>query len=217
MGYQDLKKVVKMINDREVDIVLFTGDLIDANYKLDSKEQERVINLLKKIDAKLGKYAISGEEDGENFNVIFNQSDFSILNNNYELIYNSDNNPILLVGIDSYLNKNYDYNKSYAYFDEATHNSNIYTISMMHEADMVDDIKDTYHSDLYLGGHSHNGNIRIPYIGSLVNEEGSKIYNQAFYNIEGNPLYISSGLGTTGNGIRLFCRPSINFFRISNK
>ena len=46
--------------------------------------------------------------------------------------------------------------------------------------------------------------------------DGAKKYDQDYYEIDNSKLYISSGLGTQ-NGIRLFCRPSINFYRLSNK
>ena len=42
-------------------------------------------------------------------------------------------------------------------------------------------------------------------------------YDQEYYKINDSQLYISSGMGTNGPGFRLFCRPSINFFRLSNK
>ena len=37
------------------------------------------------------------------------------------------------------------------------------------------------------------------------------------FKVKDSKLFISSGLGTTNqSNIRLFCRPSINFFRLSN-
>ena len=71
MSLENLKKIVKMINETKPDIVVFTGDLIDKSYKLKNNEQEKIINQLKKIETTLGKYAILGEEDNENFNTIF--------------------------------------------------------------------------------------------------------------------------------------------------
>lgn len=212
----EIKKIKNLSNERKPDIVVFTGDLIDKNYDLSSKEQEKLIKELKKINASLGKYAIFGDEDNEKIATIFNQSDFTILRNEYDLIYKNDNNPILLVGISS-SNKDQDLNKAYSYFQEQTHNSNIYTIAILHEPDTVDDIIGTYPTDLFLAGHSHNGNIRIPIINfPLQRVNGALKYNQDFYEINNAKLYISSGLGTK-KGIRLFCRPSINFFRLSNQ
>ena len=139
-----------------------------------------------------------------------------ILRNEYDLIYKDDNNPILLIGLTS-IKKDQDIEKAYSYFKEETHNSNIYTITMLHEPDVVDDIVDIHQTDLFLAGHSHNGNIRVPFIKySLFKVENAKKYDQDYYKVRDSKLYISSGLGTP-KGIRLFCRPSINFYRLSNK
>lgn len=216
MFNKDVKKIVALINDRKPDIVVFTGDLINKNYNLDSKEQEELINNLKGISTTINKYAVLGDEDNEKIATIFNQSNFIILRDESDLIYNSTTNPILLVGINT-RSKEPDIDKAYSYFKEPTHNANIYTIVISHEPDIADDIVDTYNSDLLLSGHSHNGNIRIPFVKySLFKVKGAKKYDQDYYKLNTTDLYISSGLGTKG-GIRLFCRPSINFFRLSNK
>lgn len=218
MFNKDVKKLVKLVNERKPDLIFFTGDLINKNYKLSSKEQEALINELKKMNSSLGKYAITGEEDEDSFLTILNQSDFTILNNESELIYNNNNEPILLVGLSSYLSNDQNIEKAYSYFKEATHNSNIYTITILHEPDAIEDIKEIYPTDLYLAGHSHNGSIRIPYFNYALKKDGAKTYDQDYYKINNSKLYISSGLGTNNsNSIRLFCRPSINFFRLSNK
>lgn len=211
-----VKEIVKLINYRNPDLVFFTGDLIDKNYKLESDEQEKLILELQNISASLGKYAVFGNEDLENYSTIMNQSNFTLLNNEYELIYNKTNEAILLTGFSSLLTKNINIDKALEYFSIETANSNIYSIGLLHEPDSVDSILNKKQLDLLLAGHSHNGNIRIPYIGSFIRTEGANKYNDSFYNINNSLLYISSGLGTQNGGIRLFCRPSINFFRLSN-
>jgi len=213
---KDIKKLVKLVNQRTPDLVVFTGDLINKDYKLNSKEQEKLITELKKIKTTIGKYAIMGEEDSSEFNTIMNQSNFTILNNSYDLIYKDNNIPILLIGLNN-SKKNEDIDSAYEYFNQPTHNSNIYTITLLHKPDTVNEILEKYPTtDLFLAGHSHNGQINIPYIGGLVKKEGSQQYINEFYQINNSRLYISSGIGTNGNGFRLFCRPSINFFRLSS-
>ena len=213
---KDIKKLVELVNERTPDLVVFTGDLINKDYKLNSKEQEKLITELKKIKTTIGKYAIMGEEDSSEFNTIMNQSNFTILNNSYDLIYKDNNTPILLIGLNN-SKKNEDIDSAYEYFNQPTHNSNIYTITLLHKPDTVDEILEKYPTtDLFLAGHSHNGQINIPYIGGLIKKEGSQQYINEFYQINNSRLYISSGIGTNGNGFRLFCRPSINFFRLSS-
>ena len=215
--YKETKDLVKIINERKPDIVVFTGDLIDSRYKLKAKEQEKLIKLLKSIDASLGKYAIMGEEDGEAFNTILNQSDFTILNNEYDLIYKDDNSPILITGQKSLLKNENNAEEAFKYFNEEQANKNIYTISLIHEPDTFKDSELLQMSDLVLAGHSHNGEIRIPYLGPLFKFAGAKSYYNSYYKEKNTAIYISSGLGTKKFDIRLFCRPSINFFRFSNK
>lgn len=214
MFMDNVKDIKKKINLRNPDIVVFTGDLIDKKYDLKKEEQEKLINELSSIDASLGKYAILGDEDNEKVSTILNQSNFTILRNEYDLVYKDDNNSILLMGIYS---KEKDIDKTYSYYKEENHNSNIYSITLLHEPDTVDDIIGTYDTDLFLAGHSHNGNIRVPFVKySLFKVKGAKKYDQDYYKINNSKLYITSGLGTPSS-IRLFCRPSINFYRLSNK
>lgn len=215
--YDEIKTLVTEINERNPDIVVFTGDLINAGYELNTDEQEKLIKQLKKIDAVLGKYAVLGEEDDETFLTIMKQSDFEVLDNSYDLIYKDSDFPILLIGLSSSLNGNENIADGFAYFDTPVHNNEIYSITLSHEPDVIDTVLNNYSTDLFLSGHSHNGNIRIPFVGATYSIDGATKYNQEYYRIQNTELFISSGIGTNGPGFRLFCRPSINFFRISNK
>ncbi len=69
--------------------------------------------------------------------------------------------------------------------------------------------------NLVLAGHSHNGQINIPYIKKLFLPEGSKKYYNNYYKVNNTNLYISSGLGESKINFRLFNKPSINFYRIN--
>lgn len=217
IDYNNFKKTIKKINDRKPDIVVFTGDLIDDDYNISSKEQEKLTNLLNQINATLGKYAVLGDEDKDKYNIILNQSNFNILNNDYDLIYNNANKPILLIGLESLTTGNQDIEKAYSYFKQESHNSSIYTIGIVHEPDSASYMINK--TDLILSGHTHNGNIRIPILNyPLIKVSGGKKYNKDYYKIGKTELYISSGLGTDNStGIRLFCRPTISLYRLSNK
>lgn len=213
---KELNKIIELTNERNPDIIVFTGDLIAKSYNLTNKQQEKLIKQLKKLNASLGKYAIIGDEDLDNITTLYNQSDFTILKNEKEFIYKDSTTPILLIGLSS-TQKDQNIEQAYNYFKEETHNANIYTISLIHEPDVVDEITNIYPTDLFLAGHSHNGTIRIPIINyPIIKENGAINYNQEHYRVKDSELYISSGLGSE-KGIRLFCRPSINFFRLSNK
>ena len=198
-----VKKLVKMINKANPDIVLFTGDLIDSFYNIDNDTLESIASEFNSINAKLGKYAIKGEEDKENFNTVFNNSGFKILENTTEKIYLGSSSIDLLTVNETYTKENI---KGY--------NDENFTITIIHKPDLTDRIIEDFNTDLILAGHSHNGQIILPMIGPVMKKEGAKKYILSHYNINEVDLYISGGIGNSKHQWRLFNHPSINFYRI---
>lgn len=210
----DLKKIVDKVNLIKPDIIVFTGDLLDK--KLNNEELEEFKSTLNNMKSNIKKYAVNGNHD-ENFSEILKETGFTDLNNNYDSLYNSNNSVILFSGI----NTNDDINdaiKNINNFlsDEQNTNNIIYKIMLMHEPDKILDF-DYNNYDLILAGHSHNGQITIPFIGSLYKPNGSKKYYKDYYELEGTKLYISGGIGTSTLKLRLFNKPSINLYRLTSK
>ena len=214
---KEVKNLVKQINKRNPDIVIFTGNLIENDYKISTKETENLIKELQKINASIDKYAVYGKYDKKGiYDTIMKQSNFIVLDNNYDLVYNN-NIPILITGLSSYVKNKRDMESAFKYFKEETHNSNIYTISIMSETEDLDAIITNYNPDLVLAGNSLNGEIYIPYIGGLIKQKGSSKYIDQFYKVASTKVYISGGIASPTLGFRLFNSPSFNFYRLSNK
>ena len=213
-----IKNIVDEINLINPDIVVFTGDLIDKDVKLDDKEYDRLTNVLNKINSKYGKYAVLGNHDYENMDKIinlYNDSNFIYLDNNYDIIYSNTMDKIFIGGINTVTHKLDDIDKALGYLKED--DSIKYKIVLVHEPDISDDIVDDYNVNLILAGHSHNGQIRLPFIGAIYTPPYSKKYYDNYYNISGTNLYISSGIGVSAINYRLWNRPSINFYRINKE
>ena len=190
--------------------------MIDSKYKISAKEREKLITELAKIKANIGKYSVYGDEDNDEYTTIIKQANFTLLNNSYDLVYDDANLPIIVIGVSSLLNNSYNIDAAFSYFNEATSNSNLYKIVIFHEPDLTDYILEKNKADLLLAGHSHNGNINLPLIDIGIKYDGAKKYSKEMYQLDGAKLYISSGVGTNGSGIRFLCQPSINFFRLSS-
>ncbi len=212
-----LSKIVDKINNIKPDIIVFTGDLVDKNYQMTENDKEKLKELLNNMKAKLGKYAVQGNHDKNNFDNIMKDTDFVVLENSYDLIYNEGYTPILITGIGSSTLKNIDINKAFYYFEQENVNQDIFIISLMHEPDNLDQILEKYTPDLVFAGHSHNGQVRLPFAPALVRVEGAKKYYEARYTINDTELFVSGGLGTSNYPFRLFNHPSINFVRLRNK
>lgn len=211
----NLKNMVTTINKLKPDVVVFTGDLTDSEIEVSNNDLNDMIELFNKIKVTTGLYAIKGNHDysNNNFDLVFSQTDFKVLDNSYDLIYYHDTIPILITGIGSDLQGDMDIGKAYSYNET----DNIFTISLLHEPDYIDDILLTNQVDLALSGHSHNGQVRLPFIGALQSVEGAKKYKDSYYKINNTDLYISGGMGTSIFKIRFFNRPSINFYRLVEK
>lgn len=216
----EMQKLVDKINEIKPDVIVFTGDLVDDSI---TEFDAIIANYLNNMKANLGKYAISGNHDNiEQFNKIIENTDFTNLNDTYELIYNKSNQPIVISGISSNYFDSSKIGMKTESFDNYMANLNaddikpIYSILLIHEPDFIDNInKDNY--DLILSGHSHAGQIRIPFIGKIYTPYGAKNYYDEYYRINNSDLFISSGLGTSKTKLRLFNKPSFNFYRITNK
>jgi len=211
---KEFKKIVNKINEVKPDIIVFTGDLVDKNYSIKKEEQEELKELLNDMSASLGKYAVQGNHDKKNFDNIMKDTDFIVLDNSYDLIYNEGYTPILITGIGSSILKHTDINKAFNYFEEENANQDIFVISLLHEPDNIDTILEQYHVDLAFAGHSHNGQVRLPFTPALVKVQGAKKYYESEYDINNTKLFISGGIGTSNYPFRLFNHPSINLIRL---
>ena len=214
---EDLENIVNEINLLKPDIVLLSGDLFDKDIKYTEKDYKDIKKLLKKIDYNIGKYAIKGEDDLniKNWDNIINDSNFINLNDSYDYIYSNGIEPILLVGISSNY-KNNNINKTLKDIYNKTNTEYKYSILTIHEPDIIDDI-DYSKFNLILAGHSHNGQIVLPFIGGIIKDKYSKNYIDNYYDLGNTKMYVSSGIGTSKYKFRLLNKPSINFYRLRNK
>ncbi len=223
---KDLEQIVEKINLLRPDIVIFTGDLYSN--ELESIDKDELITNLKNIKVNIKKYAVKGNHDDESWNEIMKESNFIDLNNNIDVIYNNNDSNILIAGlntnedtlegiekINSLLKPNGSNTENEQAETNAETNFN-YKILLLHEPDKILEF-DYSNYDLILAGHSHNGQVRIPFIGALYTPKGAKKYYDEFYDLGNTKLYISSGIGTSILKFRLFNKPSINFYRFANK
>lgn len=212
-----LEKIVNEINLINPDITIFTGDLIDKDFKLSDDEKENLIYYLKEIKSKYGKYAIIGNHDyvrdEDELTNIYKDSDFNLLQNSYDIIYGNDGDKLFIGGTDTYSYDKADIDEVMKYFDN---NEDIdYKIILVHEPDYIDTITQSYDINLVLSGHSHNGQVNISLVKKLFLPYGSKKYYKNYYKVNNTDLYVSSGIGESRINFRLFNRPSINFYRIN--
>ena len=216
MNYERLENMIEKINANKPDIILFGGDLFDdpSTYPPTEESQQELITLLKSLQADLGKFAVLGEEDHDPVvsdlveNLLY-QADFELLTNEHLLITKNNATAVNLIGIDSQIGGNPDISLAFENVDTSA-----YTIVLTHAPDIVNELP-LSNIDLVLAGHSHGGQIALPFIGALQKKEGASVYSNGEYTINQTKLIVSNGLGTTESDIRIFADPQCHMIRLT--
>jgi uncharacterized protein len=219
---KDLDYISKQVNLSKPDIIVITGDLIDRDTKMNEDKEKTIIEFLNSMNATLGKYAIKGNHDAEfsNWEDIIKKGDFSNIDDDFDLIYKDTLIPFLISGVSTNLMVETSIEEKMSKVSEYLSNEeNVkpdFNLLLVHEPDYLDKM-DLSKFDLILAGHSHNGQFRLPLLGTIILPEGAKEYYEPYYKIQNKDVYISSGIGTSTLSFRLFNRPSINLYRIIKK
>ena len=85
-------------------------------------------------------------------------------------------------------------------------------ILMCHEPDYADDL--LMHPAgksirLMLSGHTHGGQVRLPFVGALEFPPGGRKYVEGLFRLGSMQLYVNRGIGTVGVPFRFACPPEI--------
>ncbi|MBO8178718.1 metallophosphoesterase [Aeribacillus pallidus] len=210
------KKHIQTINSLQPDVILFTGDLMDRPNQYPFTEQ--VVHSLQQLEATFGKFAIYGNHDHggygtEIYRQMMNQSGFVLLKNESYNLQILDGSSIEIIGIDDAM-------LGSPNITQAIHSlpQDRFKILLSHAPDVADQIVN-FPIHLQISGHSHGGQVQIPYFGPLVTPPLAEKYLEGKYTIDGEHsliLYVNRGLGTTRLPFRLFSVPEITVFTLKS-
>ncbi|MBO4711330.1 metallophosphoesterase [bacterium] len=199
------ERIVPKINSLKPDIVVFTGDYMDKGIANPLK----IAEIMNKIEAPLGKYAISGNH--EFYTKYFECIEF-IEKNGFEFM----DGRVVEVGrnivVGGVMDRGAEQTDVFYHKDEKVlkqfkkENFNIY---LKHRPELVDG--DSAHFDLMLSGHTHGGQI-FPF--SLLVKIANR-YIAGLYELEnGAKLYVSRGTGSWGPPVRFGATPEITLIEL---
>jgi predicted MPP superfamily phosphohydrolase len=194
-----LEKVVREVNSLSPDFVCFTGDLIE-----EARHLPETLELLGKIKSPI--YGVPGNHD------YWSEADFEPIARCFaatggawlldEAVKTSDGKFHLtgaacqstreLVGLKP---------------DPSSTN-----ILLLHFPAWVKSLKTRF--DLMLAGHSHGGQVRLPFYGSLVVPYAVDEYDWGMFETRAGKLYVGAGIGYFYFNWRFHCRPEIAVFEM---
>lgn len=194
------------INSLHPDLVVFTGDALNDIQALPVLQQT-----LFAIQAPLGKFAVRGNVDNRLFKNIplFENTGFIELSLE-TLTFIKDGESFGLCGINEA-----DGRRSWQALKNLRPEQ--FNILLFHNSDLVDYLNNTP-VDLYLCGHTHGGQIALPFWGALVTQSlHGKKYEAGLYRKDHLSIYVNRGIGMTGGWappLRFLAPPEITVFDI---
>lgn len=201
-----LKTIVGKINSLNPDVLFFTGDLMDEpNQYTQIKE---IVPILEKLEAPFGKFAVYGNHDHGGYGTdiyrnVITMAGFTVLQNEVKNISMLDGNKISISGIDDLMLGKPSYEGTLGNLNENTFN-----ILLAHEPDAALKSKN-YPVHLQLSGHSHGGQVQLPFYGPLITPPYATEYFEGMYDVGNMKLYVNRGLGTTRLPFRFLSVPEL--------
>jgi uncharacterized protein len=198
--------LVRIVNDLKPDVIVATGDYLNEASALPLLK-----TTLSRVDALLGAFAITGNFEVNHWSDLdlFGQTGFQRLDQD-TVIVTKGNESIGISGLG---------------FDRANAwpellpglSEDRFDIFLYHMPDLIEDVSGPA-VDLYLCGHTHGGQVALPFYGALITfSKFGKKYESGRYQVGSTTLYVNRGLGfepRPAPPVRFFARPEIAVFDI---
>lgn len=89
-------------------------------------------------------------------------------------------------------------------------------VLLAHEPDYADISAASGRFDLQLSGHSHGGQVIVPFVGPIVLPRYGRKYPLGLYSVGSMWQYTNRGIGTVKPSVRFNCRPEITVFTLTS-
>jgi predicted MPP superfamily phosphohydrolase len=209
MNRERLSDVVQLVKRQNPDLVLMTGDYVIGrswSRNLDEAAQD-FIEEMSSLTADCLVLGVLGNHDhwtnAEKVRAMLSTCGVVELNNAvYSLACGDDR--LHIAGVD-------DVREDMARLDDVCRllPGTGGAILLAHEPDYADTSSQTDRFDLQLSGHSHGGQVVIPFYGPIVLPYLGQKYPSGLYKVREMWQYTNRGVGMTRPAVRFNCRPEI--------
>lgn len=223
VGRDYLTQVVREINRLKKDLVVITGDIITGSVndfwkrwmpKIEGDYLSMVIDVLARLNdgnkiAVLGNHdQWDGKETEKRLVSELERIGVTVLRNRSQKITRG-NKSIYVAGTDDYW---FSYN-----FDEALRDvpDNSFKMLLSHSPDVTEDIRKGMKIDLTLCGHTHGGQVNIPFLSPyFIPIKNPHRYFKGLVKESYGYTYVNRGIGTLVFPLRIGASPEITYFTL---
>jgi hypothetical protein len=184
-------KMVRMINDLAPDFVCFTGDLVE-----DNRYAPDALAFIAQLNAPV--YGAPGNHDYWSGAKFADYQKAFAANGGEWLVDRSvrvEKSGVEIVGMAK---------KGIHAFQPPLARRRLL---LLHYPEMADTLGTPF--DLILAGHSHGGQVRLPFYGAPILPWGVGRYDLGYFDSKFGPLYVNPGIGTYRLPVRFNCRPEL--------
>ncbi len=228
---KDNKRLIEKIKEANPDIIVITGDLLDS-YNTNRLVAEVFVKEVVKIAPTYyttGNHEYRLYDDYLKFEETMKSVGVKVLHNEKKTI-EINGEKIQLLGLDANMNYNGRYyvpsNENVQVYEilndlnkSEDSEESLYSVLLSHRPELFNIYVDE-NIDLALSGHTHGGQIRIPFIGGILapNQDGLfPKYDSGLFEEEGSTMIISRGLGNSSFPFRIFNKPEIVVVNLYNE
>ncbi len=204
-----IQAAVEAVNHLTPDVVVLTGDYVTKDAAL----AQPCAQALGALQSRSGVYAILGNHDhwvdaGEVEHALQTES-ITVLRNAAVPIERTGSR-LWIAGVDDVWEQRADLDRALRLVpaDQAT-------ILLAHEPDYAD-LAAHYAIDLQLSGHSHGGQVQLPFFGSPILPYLGRKYPRGLYQLDSLLLYTNRGLGVVAPPVRFNCQPEVTLFTLTS-
>jgi hypothetical protein len=195
--------IVHRTNKLRADLIVCTGDYVHERNS--TRQIDKVWPILAKLKAKHGVYSVLGNHDhwaDSDRSLYWLERTGQNIRHDCKPIYEGSDR-ILIGGAGDYWEDELKIDKTFSCFDQ-----NECRVLLAHNPDSVDTEFKTSLS-LVISGHTHGGQVVVPFLGPPVLPVKNKDYSSGLISTSKTQLFISRGLGWAIYPVRFNCYPEI--------
>jgi len=214
-----LRASIGIVNGLRPDLIALTGDFVSvpdfsSDYEKAAKNADPCCTLLRQMEAPFGLWAVLGNHDDATdpryVSHALRDAGIRLLSNASTPI-ESKGARFWLSGVNDVLSGTSDLRSTLQPVPKGEA-----TVLLAHEPDYADYVAE-YPVDLQLSGHSHGGQIRLPFLPPLYEPVLARKYFSGLYEVGPLTLYTNRGLGTIGVPVRWNCAPEITMITLRRR
>ncbi|MBT8333031.1 MAG: metallophosphoesterase [Deltaproteobacteria bacterium] len=205
-----VEEIVHTTNSLGADVIVCTGDYVMGG---DTTEQvDTVWPILSKLKSKHGVYSVLGNHDhhaDSNRSLYWLERSEQDIRHKCKPIYKGKER-VIIGGSGDYWYDRLDIDNTFSCTDERD-----CRLLLSHNPDAIDTQFDTPLA-LVMSGHTHGGQVVIPFFGPPILPVKNKNYSSGLITTAKTKLFISRGIGCSGLPVRFNCYPEIAILELVN-